>query len=95
MQIMETRWSLPEFLNKVADEEILIRLLRNLRCSYIESYSYDKAIRCTELALALEPNTPEEIRDKGNFRGKILHYEKHLSILKLIQIQRMWILFWN
>lgn len=71
----------PEFLNETTDEEILIRLLRNLRRSYIESYSYDKAMRCTDMALALEPNAPEDIRDKGILEERLLHYETSIKYL--------------
>ncbi len=71
----------PEFLNETTDEEILIRLLRNLRRSYTESYSYDKAMRCTDMALALEPNAPEDIRDKGILEERLLHYETSLKYL--------------
>ncbi len=72
---------MPEFLNETTDKEILIRLLRNLRRSYIESFSYDKAMRCTDMALALEPNAPEDIRDKGILEERLLHYETSLKYL--------------
>jgi regulator of sirC expression with transglutaminase-like and TPR domain len=71
----------PEFLNENSDEQILIRLLRNLRRSYTESYSYDKAMLCTDMALALEPNAPEDIRDKGILEERLLHYETSLKYL--------------
>lgn len=71
----------PEFLNEMTDEEILIRLLRNLRRSYVESYSYEKAMRCTDMALALAPNAPEDIRDKGILEERLLHYETSLKYL--------------
>ena len=72
---------IPEFLNEITDEQILIRLLRNLRHSYTESYSYNKAMRCTDMALALEPSTPEDIRDKGILEERLLHYETALKYL--------------
>jgi regulator of sirC expression with transglutaminase-like and TPR domain len=71
----------PEFLNEISDEQILIRLLRNLRRSYTESYSYDKAMLCTDMALALVPNAPEDIRDKGILEERLLHYETSLKYL--------------
>lgn len=85
-QILDTNYGgqvefMPEFLNESTDEEILIRLLRNLRRSYTESYSYDKAIRCTDMALALEPNAPEDIRDKGILEERLLNYETSLKYL--------------
>ena len=85
-QILDTNFGgqvefVPEFLNEVTDEEILIRLLRNLRRSYVESYSYEKAMRCTDMALALEPNGPEDIRDKGILEERLLNYENSLKYL--------------
>ena len=35
---------LPEYLNEITTEQILIRMLRNLKNSYTESYSYEMAI---------------------------------------------------
>ncbi|HSB50725.1 MAG TPA: tetratricopeptide repeat protein, partial [Nitrosopumilaceae archaeon] len=85
-QILDTNYGgqvefVPEFLNETTDEQILIRLLRNLRRSYTESYSYDKAIRCADMALALEPNAPEDIRDKGILEERLLNYETSLKYL--------------
>ena len=33
---------IPEYLNEIATEQILIRILRNLKSSYAESYAYEK-----------------------------------------------------
>ncbi len=71
----------PEFLNNITDEKILMRILRNLRNSYTQSYAYEKAMRCTDMALGLEPNSPEEIRDKGILEDRLLHYDDSLKYL--------------
>lgn len=70
------------FLTEIDSGKILIRLLRNLRNSYTQSYAYEKAMRCTNMVLALEPNSPQDIRDKGILEERLLHYEsalKHLN----------------
>src|SRR3990170_2758828 len=72
---------LPEFLDDITPEQILIRMARNLKNSYVQSYAYDMAMRCIDMALALEPDSPEEIRDKGILEERLLHYEKALEFL--------------
>ena len=71
----------PEFLNEIDDTRILIRVLRNLRHSYTQSYAYDKAMRCTDMALVLDPNAPEDIRDKGILEERLLNYDSALKYL--------------
>ena len=72
---------IPEFLNEIEDEVILVRILRNLRNSYTQSFAYTKAMRCTDMALGLEPNSPEDIRDKGFLEEKLLNYDSALKLL--------------
>lgn len=55
----------PEFLDEVKPEQILVRLTRNLKNSYVQSFVYEKALRCVNMVLSLEPESPEDIRDKG------------------------------
>ena len=71
----------PEFLNEIDETKILIRILRNLRSSYTQSFAYEKAMRCTDMALALDPNGPEDIRDKGILEIRLLHNETGLKYL--------------
>jgi len=71
----------PEFLNKMSDEQILIRIIRNLKNSYMESFAYEKALRCTNMILALKPNFPEDIRDKGIIEERLLHHQDALTYL--------------
>lgn len=70
-----------EFLNEIEDEKILVRIVRNLRNSYAQSFAYEKAVRCTNMALGLEPNSPEDVRDKGILEERLLHYETALKYL--------------
>jgi regulator of sirC expression with transglutaminase-like and TPR domain len=71
----------PEFLKETEPEKILIRMIRNLKLSYVQSYAYDKAMRCTNLVLAMEPDSPEEIRDKGILEERFLNYDSALKLL--------------
>jgi regulator of sirC expression with transglutaminase-like and TPR domain len=71
----------PEFLDEVSQEQILIRLTRNLKNSYLQSFVYDKALRCINMVLAIEPESPEDIRDKGVLEERLLNYEMALKYL--------------
>ena len=46
----------PEFLDEITHEQILVRLTRNLKNSYVQSFVYDKALRCVNMVLAIEPD---------------------------------------
>ena len=71
----------PEFLDEINSEQVLVRLARNLKNSYVQSYVYDKALRCTDMVLAIEPNSPEDIRDKGILEERLLHSDIALDYL--------------
>jgi len=71
----------PEFLDEVKSEEILVRLARNLKNSYVQSFVYDKALRCTNMVLAIEPESPEDIRDKGILEDRLLNSDIALTYL--------------
>jgi len=71
----------PEFLNEIEPEKILIRITRNLKNSYVQSYAYDMAMRCINMTLALEPISSEEIRDKGILEDRLLNHDQALTYL--------------
>lgn len=71
----------PEFLNDIDPEKILIRILRNLKGSYTESFNYEKAMRCINMILGLEPDLPEDIRDKGIVQARML--QDDLALISL------------
>jgi len=73
---------LPEFLNEINEEKILIRIVRNLKNSYVQSYSYEKAMRCTKMILGLDSSSPEEIRDKGVLEERFLNHDQALQLLE-------------
>lgn len=71
----------PEFLDELPEEKILIRILRNLKNSYAQSYAYEKALKCVNMILASEPDSPDEIRDKGILLDRLLHHKDALEYL--------------
>ena len=72
---------IPEYLNTATTDQILTRLLRNLKNAYTQSYAYGKAMRCTDMILGIRPESPEEIRDKGILEERLLHYNEALPLL--------------
>ncbi len=71
----------PEFLDELPEDKILVRILRNLKNSYAQSYAYDKALRCADMILAVEPDSPDEIRDKGIILERLQKYQPALDHL--------------
>ena len=71
----------PEFLDEIESEQIIIRMTRNLKNSYVQSFVYDKALRCTNMVLSIEPESPEDIRDKGILEERLLNHEAALKYL--------------
>ena len=78
----------PEYLNEATTEQLLTRLLRNLKNAYTQSYAYDNAMKCTDMILGIQPESPEEIRDKGILEERLLRYDKALPLLnKYLELQ--------
>ena len=71
----------PEYLNEATTEQLLTRLLRNLKNAYTQSYAYNNAMKCTDMILGMQPESPEEIRDKGILEERLLRYDKALPLL--------------
>ena len=71
----------PSFLDDIEPEQVLVRMARNLKNSYVQSFVYDKALRCTNMVLSIEPNSPEDIRDKGILEERMLNSDIALNYL--------------
>ena len=71
----------PEFLDEIEHEQILVRIARNLKNSYVQSFVYDKALRCTNMVLSIDPNSPDDIRDKGILEERLLNSDLALDYL--------------
>ena len=77
----------PEYLNDIEPEKILIRILRNLKGSYTESFNYEKAMHCINMVLGLESESPEDIRDKGIIHLRLLQKDPALiSLNKYLEL---------
>jgi regulator of sirC expression with transglutaminase-like and TPR domain len=77
----------PEYLNDIDPEKILIRILRNLKSSYTESFNYEKAMHCINMILGLQSESPEDIRDKGIIYLRLLQKDAALiSLNKYLEL---------
>lgn len=53
------------YLESMSRKSLLIEYLSSLKTSLISEESFDKALKCVDLLLALKPGNPFEIRDRG------------------------------
>ena len=78
----------PEYLNEATTDQLLTRLLRNLKNAYTQSYAYNNAMKCTDMILGMQAASPEEIRDKGILEERLLRYDKAIPLLnKYLELQ--------
>ena len=70
-----------EYLNQISDEKIIIRMLRNLKNSYTDSFAYDMASMCNDMILGIVPESSDEIRDKGILEEKLHNYNNAIKFL--------------
>lgn len=77
----------PEYLNEIEPEKILIRLARNLKNSYMQSFNYRQALHCINMVLGLAPDEPDEVRDTGIVLSRMLQNDRALrSLEKYLEI---------
>jgi regulator of sirC expression with transglutaminase-like and TPR domain len=70
-----------DYLNQISDEKIIVRMLRNLKNSYTDSFAYDMASMCNRMLLGILPESPDEIRDMGILEEKSKNYENAIKFL--------------
>jgi regulator of sirC expression with transglutaminase-like and TPR domain len=73
----------PHFLVPASNQQILARMLTNLKFIYANRQQYNKALETIELLLLLLPNHPLEIRDRGLLYYQLDDQQKAVADLKL------------
>lgn len=78
---------LERLLNAAGNKEILVRMLRNLKGTYLRRERFDKALTVVDRILLLQPDQPDEIRDRGRiyehlecFRAALENYQSYLTL---------------
>lgn len=67
-------------------KEILVRMLRNLKGAYLRRERHDKALTVVNQILLIQPDQPDEVRDRGHiyehlecFRAALENYQSYLA----------------
>jgi len=61
---------------------IVIRMLHNLKVSYERREAWDKALRCTDRLVTVNPNSVADLRDRGLLYLRLEHYGAAATDLK-------------
>jgi regulator of sirC expression with transglutaminase-like and TPR domain len=64
---------LSQLLTPASNRAILTRMLRNLKALYVEQEDWARAVRCADRLLMLDPEQPEELRDRGLLYLRVGH----------------------
>ena len=68
-------------LNEISEEKIIVRMLRNLKNAYTDSFAYDMARICNKMILSIAPHSIDEIRDMGILEERLGNYENAIKFL--------------
>ncbi|MBC8250533.1 MAG: transglutaminase family protein [Candidatus Nitrosopelagicus sp.] len=69
------------YLNQISNEKIIIRILRNLKNSYTDSFAYEMASISNKMILEIIPNSPDEILDMGILEERLQNYDSAIKFL--------------
>jgi regulator of sirC expression with transglutaminase-like and TPR domain len=72
----------PSLLRAATQREILVRMLRNLKAVYLGRGLATEALRAACAILALVPDLPEELRDRGLIYRELGHHQAALDDLR-------------
>lgn len=64
---------LSNLLSPASTRAILARMLRNLKALYAEKEDWERALRCTDRLLTIDPSQPTELRDRGLLYLRVGH----------------------
>ena len=53
------------YLRRATTKEILVRMLRNLKQIHLQAREFEPALACSERILLVQPELPQELRDRG------------------------------
>jgi regulator of sirC expression with transglutaminase-like and TPR domain len=65
-----------QMLEAVTHRQILARMLNNLKAIYLKGQTYDKGLAIVEMMMLVDPDNPEQYRDRGLLRLRLRQFEK-------------------
>jgi regulator of sirC expression with transglutaminase-like and TPR domain len=65
-----------QMLEAVTHRQILARMLNNLKAIYLKGQTYDKGLAMVEMMMLVDPDNPEQYRDRGLLRMRLRQFEK-------------------
>ncbi|MHB8744838.1 MAG: SirB1 family protein, partial [Sulfuricaulis sp.] len=78
---------LERLLTTTGKKEILVRMLRTLKATYLRREQYDKALSVVDRILLIQPDQPDEVRDRGLiyehlecFRAALSNFQSYLTM---------------
>jgi regulator of sirC expression with transglutaminase-like and TPR domain len=77
----DSAWT-PQLLGQATKSQILVRMLLNLKRSYVAMFSLPQARDVTELLLAIDPSALGELRDRGLLAYHLNDYQAALRDLQ-------------
>jgi regulator of sirC expression with transglutaminase-like and TPR domain len=72
----------PEFLSPVSKKQIIKRMLNNLKAIYLHQGDLLRALSIVERLVILEPNSPQELRDRGLLYLRLEYFPQALQDLE-------------
>jgi len=77
-----------EFLEPVSNKQFLIRMLNNLKGIYNNEKNYNKVLEVIERILLINPDLPQEIRDRGivqlslgNYSDALRDFRRYIKLI--------------
>lgn len=72
----------PELLRRASKDDVLMRMLLNLKRAYVRLRSFGRAHAVTDLVVALDPAALTELRDRGLLASQLRDYASALRDLE-------------
>ena len=72
----------PDLLKRARTREILQRMINNLKWIYRQRRDYHMALRTQQLLLLIDPDRPEEIRDRGLIQFRLALFAESVADLE-------------
>ena len=86
---------LERLLTTAGKKEILVRMLRNLKATYLRHEQYDKSLTVVDRILLIQPDQPDEVRDRGCIYEKLECFRAAMSNFQTYLTMRPSALYFN